>query len=148
MASRRPAGYASLFEPFNYELTETDVPIPASTESFDGFRIAQLTDVHHSRLVSAEEVWRVVELTRGARPDMVALTGDYTTARRRYIEPCAEALASIEAPEGTWAVLGNHDHYTDAELTTRALARRRVGVLSNRTPSSGAARHTTHRRRG
>ena len=125
------AGYASLLEPFNYELTETDIPVPGLPESFDGLRIAQLTDVHHSRLVSAEEVWRVVELTRGARPDMVALTGDYTTARRRYIEPCAEALASIEAPEGTWAVLGNHDHYTDAELTTRALARRRVGVLNN-----------------
>src|ERR687894_755898 len=62
------AAYASLLEPFNYELTETDIHIAGLPESFDGFRIAQLTDVHHSRLVSAEEVWRVVELARGARP--------------------------------------------------------------------------------
>ena len=125
------AAYATLFEPFNYELTERDVFINGLPESFDGFRIAQLTDVHHSRLVPLGQVERVVELTRAARPDMVVLTGDYTTTLRRYIEPCAEALGSIEAPEGTWAVLGNHDHYTDPELTARALTRRRVGVLSN-----------------
>ncbi|HEX7174150.1 MAG TPA: twin-arginine translocation signal domain-containing protein [Pyrinomonadaceae bacterium] len=50
------AGYASLLEPFNYELAETDIPVPGLPESFDGFRIAQLTDVHHSRLVSVEKV--------------------------------------------------------------------------------------------
>jgi predicted MPP superfamily phosphohydrolase len=76
-------------------------------------------------------VRRVAALARAARPDMVALTGDYTTSRRGYIEPCAEALSSIEAPHGIWAVLGNHDHLTDPELTTRALARRGVGVLNN-----------------
>lgn len=125
------SAYASLFAPFDYELTETDIRIANLPASFDGFRIAHVTDVHHSRLVPLEEVWRVVEQVRRARPDMVALTGDYTTSLRSYIEPCAEALASIEAPEGVWAVLGNHDHLTDPELTTRALNARRVGVLNN-----------------
>ena len=123
--------YASLFEPFNYELTETDIFIRGLPESFDGFRIAHVSDIHHSRLVSRLEVERVISLVKRAKPDMVALTGDYTTSRRSYIEPCAEALGTLEAPEGTWAVLGNHDHYTDSELTARALASRRIGVLSN-----------------
>ena len=65
------------------------------------------------------------------KPDLIALTGDYTTSYRRYIEPCAEALGSLNAPEGIWAVLGNHDHYTDRELTTRALERNHIGVLNN-----------------
>ena len=125
------AAYASLIEPFNYELTETDILIRDLPEGFEGFRIAQVTDVHHSRLVSAGEVQRVVEIVKRAKPDMVALTGDYTTARRSYIEPCAEALGALEAPAGVWAVLGNHDHYTGAELTSRALARHHIGVLSN-----------------
>ncbi len=123
--------YAALIEPFNYELTETDVFLENLPQSFEGFRIAHLTDLHHSRLVPLKEVVRVVELARGTRPDMFVLTGDYTTTLRRYVEPCAEALGALEAPEGTWAVLGNHDHYTDPELTARALARRRIGVLSN-----------------
>ncbi|HEX8476607.1 MAG TPA: metallophosphoesterase [Pyrinomonadaceae bacterium] len=123
--------YASLFEPYNYEVTETDIFIRDLPASFDGFRIVQLTDVHHSRLVSFAEVGRVVELANASRPDMIALTGDYTTSRQQYIEPCAEALGALRAPEGVWAVLGNHDHYTDAELTTRALTRRGINVLSN-----------------
>jgi predicted MPP superfamily phosphohydrolase len=124
-------GYASLLEPYSFELTETDIFIRDLPASFDNFRIAHITDVHHSRIVSIEEVRRVVELARGARADLVALTGDYTTSLVRYIEPCAEALGGLEAPEGVWAVLGNHDHYTDAELTTRALKRARINVLDN-----------------
>lgn len=123
--------YASVIEPFNYELTETDIALRDLPESFDGFRIAHLTDVHHSRLVSIGEVRRVVEMANRARPDMIVLTGDYTTSRRSYIEPCAESLGSLEAPEGVWAVLGNHDHHTDPELTSRALNARRINVLSN-----------------
>jgi uncharacterized protein len=125
------AAYASLWEAFDYEVTETDVFVRGLPEGFEGFRVAQLTDVHHSRLVPLAEVRRVVALANEARAHMVVLTGDYTTSRRRYIEPCAEALGELRAPEGVWAVLGNHDHYTDAELTTRALRRRGVQVLSN-----------------
>lgn len=125
------AAYGGLFEPFNYEVTETDVFIRGLPGAFEGFRVAQLTDVHHSRIVPVEEVRRVVALANEARPDLVVLTGDYTTSRPRYVEPCAEALGGLRAPEGVWAVLGNHDHYTDAELTMRALARQKINVLSN-----------------
>jgi len=59
------------------------------------------------------------------------LAGDYTTSYRRYIEPCAEALSDLRAPEGVWAVLGNHDHYTDPELTTRALRQNHIEVMNN-----------------
>src|SRR5918993_1407041 len=106
------AAWGSLWEPFDYE-------------------VAQLTDLHHSRFVPIGEVRRVVELANIARPDVVVLTGDYTTSRRGYIEPCAEALGELRAREGVWAVLGNHDHYTGAELTVRALTKNKVNVLSN-----------------
>jgi hypothetical protein len=125
------SGYGWLVEPFNYELTETDIFIKELPDAFENFRIAQLTDVHHSGLVPLAEVRRVVEIARAARPDMFVLTGDYTTSRRRFIEPCAEALGALDAPAGVWAVLGNHDHNNDAELTTRALERHGVSVLDN-----------------
>lgn len=125
------AAYASLFEITDYELTETDIFIRELPASFENFRIVQLSDVHHSSLVSLEEVRRVVRLAQSAGGDMVVLTGDYTTARRNYIEPCAEALGALAAPAGVWAVLGNHDHYTDGELTRRALVRHGIGVLDN-----------------
>jgi predicted MPP superfamily phosphohydrolase len=125
------AAYASLIEPYNYRISKTDVFIKDLPQSFEGFRITQITDVHHSRIVGIEEIRSVVSLAQQTKPDLIALTGDYTTSYRRYIEPCAEALSLLTAPDGVWAVLGNHDHYTDPELTTRALERNRISVLNN-----------------
>jgi len=123
--------YGGLFEPYNYELTETDVFISDLPEGFEGFRIAQVSDVHHSSIVPADEVRRVVELANSARADLVALTGDYTTASRGYVEPAAEILGGLSAPHGVWAVLGNHDHHTDPQLTRAALKRRGVNLIDN-----------------
>ncbi|HKS27577.1 MAG TPA: metallophosphoesterase [Pyrinomonadaceae bacterium] len=123
--------YASLIEPHSYHIIETNILVPELPAAFEGFRIAQITDVHHSRIVPIAEVHRVVEAAMKTKPDLIALTGDYTTSYRRYIEPCAEALGELSAPEGVWAVLGNHDHYTDPLLTVRALKRHRVSVLEN-----------------
>ena len=125
------SAYATLVEPHAYAVKETEVLVRDLPDAFDGFRIAQITDVHHSRIVPIREVRRVVAAAMDVRPDLIALTGDYTTAYRRYIEPCAEALGGLSAPEGVWAVLGNHDHYTDPQLTTRALKRHRINVLEN-----------------
>lgn len=125
------AAYARLIEPYNYLISETDIFIRDLPHAFEGFRITQLTDIHHSRILGIDEVRRVVNLAQQTRPDMFVLTGDYSTSYRRYIEPCAEALSGLSAPEGVWAVLGNHDHYTDPELTTRALQRRHIAVLNN-----------------
>lgn len=123
--------YAEFVEPRVCELVERDISIRHLPASFENFRITQISDIHHSRIVSLGEVERVVEIAQSANADLIALTGDYTTTRRRYVEPCAEALGSLRAPEGVWAVLGNHDHLTDPELTSRALVRRGIGVLSN-----------------
>lgn len=125
------AAYARLIEPYYLSVPETDVFIRDLPSRFEGFRIAHLTDLHHSRIVGLDQIERVVQITQQLRPDLIALTGDYTTSYRRYIEPCAEALSKLNAPEGVWAVLGNHDHYTDPELTRWALERHHINVMNN-----------------
>src|SRR4026208_1596638 len=125
------AAYSRLIEPYNYWISENDIFIRDLPPAFEGFRITPLTDGPHSRILGIGEVQRVVSLAQQTKPDMFVLTGDYSTTYRRYIEPCAEALSALSAPEGVWAVLGNHDHYTDPELTTRALQRHHIAVLNN-----------------
>ena len=125
------AGYARLIEPYSYQVTETDIFIKNLPERFENFRITQLTDIHLSRILGVGEVRRAISVAQQTRPDMFVLTGDYATTYRRYIGPCAEALSQLSAPEGVWAILGNHDHYIDPELTTRALQRNRIVVLNN-----------------
>ena len=125
------AAYARLIEPYNYRISQTDIYIRDLPSTFENFRITQLTDIHHSRILGLDEIRRVVNLAQQTKPDMFVLTGDYSTSYRRYIEPCADVLSALSAPEGVWAVLGNHDHYTDPELTTRALQRNHIAVLNN-----------------
>ena len=125
------SAYARLVEPYRYLVSQITVEIRDLPDSFQGFRITQLTDIHHSRILGLDEIRRMVNVAQRTRPDMFVLTGDYSTSYRRYIEPCAEVLATLQAREGVWAVLGNHDHYTDPELTTRALQSNRINVLNN-----------------
>jgi predicted MPP superfamily phosphohydrolase len=125
------SAYARLIEPHNYRISNIDVYLRNLPARFENFRITQLTDVHHSEIVGLDQIRRVVQLAQETKPDMFVLTGDYTTTYRRYVEPCAEALSTLRAPEGVWAVLGNHDHYTDPELTTRALRKHQIVVMNN-----------------
>ncbi|HEY5404321.1 MAG TPA: twin-arginine translocation signal domain-containing protein, partial [Pyrinomonadaceae bacterium] len=62
------SAYARLIEPYNYLVSETDVFITNLPERFEGFRITQLTDIHHSKILGLNEVRRVVSLAQQTRP--------------------------------------------------------------------------------
>ena len=87
-------------------------------QAFDGFRIVQLSDVHHGPFSDCEQIERAVDTANRLKPDIIALTGDYISKERRYAAPCAEMLGRLKARYGVYAVLGNHDHWTDAALIT------------------------------
>lgn len=97
----------------------------------DGFRIVHLSDTHHSRFTDIEHISRAVEMANESRPDMALLTGDYVSHDADYIAPVAETLGKLESEFGTFACLGNHDHWTDASLVTDLLRGEGVMVLIN-----------------
>jgi predicted MPP superfamily phosphohydrolase len=110
-------------------VTRVDVVFAGLPASLDGLRIAILTDLHHSEFVSQEDIAAAVQLANGERPDLVALLGDYVTwGDRSYIGGCIEALASLSAPEGIFAIFGNHD---DERTTMRAMVGRGWEVLTD-----------------
>ncbi len=98
---------------------------------FDGFRIVQLSDIHHSPFTSREQIERAVGVANSLQPDIVALTGDYISKERHYAAPCAELLGKLRARHGVYAVLGNHDHWTDASLITDLFRAEGMTVLVN-----------------
>jgi predicted MPP superfamily phosphohydrolase len=101
-------------------------------EAFRGFRILQLSDIHHSLFVPLDHVAAVVELSNSLKPDLIALTGDFVSYSRASIEPVAEILGGLRARSGIVAVLGNHDFRVGAEAIESALRRQRIQVLRNR----------------
>ncbi|MDI9582936.1 MAG: metallophosphoesterase [Acidobacteriota bacterium] len=121
----------SLWEPDQLRVTRVSVAFANLPPSFEGLRIAQLTDVHHGPTVSLEFVQRAVEMANGLEPDLVALTGDYVYRGTEYIPPCMRVLGGLHAPLGVLAVLGNHDHWHGASLTREWMARVGIADLTN-----------------
>ena len=97
----------------------------------DGFRIVHLSDIHHSPFTNLEHITRAVEIANNLKPDMFILTGDYVSHESEYIAPMAKVMGKLAAEFGTFACLGNHDHWTDAELITNCLSDEGITVLIN-----------------
>lgn len=116
------AAYGVAYERHALQLTESELPVKGLPTALDGLRIGFLTDIHHSEMVSADEVHRAVEMTSLTRPDLIVLGGDYVTwGDRNYVGPVAEILGSLHAHDGVFAILGNHDDDRDlpAALTAQ-----------------------------
>jgi uncharacterized protein len=118
-------GYA--FERHAIGLTRTELPISGLPSAFDGVRIGFITDLHHSAIVGLDDIHRAVSLISATRPDLVLYGGDYVSyGDRRFAGPCADALGTLTAPLGVFAVLGNHD---DDRFVPAALKAHRIAVL-------------------
>src|SRR5262249_9377093 len=77
-------------------------------------------DTHRSRWVPHEDIERAARTLTAERPDLIVLGGDYVTwGDRQYVGPSAEALASLTAPHGVFAILGNHDDDHDMPAALR-----------------------------
>ena len=99
--------------------------------SLDGFKIIHLSDTHHSPFTSLEHIKRAINVANRLKPDMFVLTGDYVSHEREYIAPVAAELARLKAEFGVHACLGNHDHWTDADLVTHLFRGEGINVLVN-----------------
>jgi predicted MPP superfamily phosphohydrolase len=130
------AGLAAwaLLEPARLKLRRIDVPLEGWPEALDGLTVAVVSDLHTG--APHVNVDRVVAKVNAARPDLIALVGDYADPSVPFGEPVApadvaEALGRLQAPLGTFAVLGNHDWHHYGELVPRALREAGIEVLEN-----------------
>lgn len=77
--------------------------------AFDGFRIAQLSDIHLGSVVRpGRELRRIVDSVNALRPDLVVFTGDLVNVRYTELDTTAmRILGGFRAP--VLSVTGNHD---------------------------------------
>ena len=122
---------AALSEPYMLTIEHKQILLNRMPKVFDGFRIVQLSDVHHGPFSSREQIERAVETANRLQPDIIALTGDYISKERHYAAGCAEMLGRLKAKYGVYAVLGNHDHWVDAALITDLFRAEGITVLIN-----------------
>lgn len=124
-------GYAVRIEPHWLTLERVEVPIPSLPTHLDGFIIVQLSDLHRGPTVPQEDVTQAVNVALRQEADLIVSTGDYVYRSAEYSAACARALAPLQAPYGVYAVLGNHDHWTDPDAVAEALAAAGIEVMRN-----------------
>ncbi|MGA9995958.1 MAG: metallophosphoesterase, partial [Pyrinomonadaceae bacterium] len=121
----------ALAEPYMLTIERQPVYLRRLPKALDGFRIVQLSDIHHGPFTGSEQVERAIEAANSLEPDIIALTGDYVSHEREYISPCATMLGRLRARHGVYAILGNHDHWTDAALITDLFQLAGIRMLIN-----------------
>ena len=112
-----------------FETSHTELSVIGLDPAHDGLVVAQLSDIHIGRNTPDGRVIAAVRELNEGRPDLAFLTGDYVTTKRDPIDQVPRLLAGIAAP--TFAVLGNHDHWTDAARIRKDLEGIGYTVLQN-----------------
>jgi predicted MPP superfamily phosphohydrolase len=117
-------------EPHGFKVTHHTFAPPGLGAGWDGATIAQISDVHVGRWSDFDDARRIVEMTNDLNPDIVALTGDYVSRASAITSALVEVFRDLRAKE-KYAVLGNHDYWTDAPRVAASLESAGIPLLTN-----------------
>jgi len=114
-------------------LSEAPVELQGLPASFDGLRILMISDIHAGPFVTPAALERTIDRLVALEPDLILLPGDFLTAGIDEWFANRNAFTKLRAPLGTFAVLGNHEHYTgEVERIIGLAAGEGIRVLNNR----------------
>jgi uncharacterized protein len=112
-------------------IKDLEVTVRNLPAQFDGYRLLQLTDLHISRLFPKRWARAVVERANASGVDLIVVTGDFidgsVAMRRDDVAP----LRDLRAPDGVYAIPGNHEYFFDYDAWMRHLAGLGLRMLPN-----------------
>lgn len=124
--------WATAVEPHWDEVERLEMPLPRLDKAFDGYRIAQLSDIHLGDGMNRARLEGVVAQTNALGADLIVITGDFVSGDGpRWAKDLTGGLRDLRARDGVLAVLGNHDIWADARVIRRALRDAGIRELPN-----------------
>jgi predicted MPP superfamily phosphohydrolase len=120
------SGYGAAHAGKNHTVEEFTLPFGCPV------RVVQLTDIHAGIFMTRETMGRYARQVMALRPQLFVLTGDYISNSTVFFQGFVEEMARVKAPYGTFATLGNHEHwYGEAEFFERIFNRHGIHLLQN-----------------
>jgi len=122
------AGYAK----DDCEIVTKEIFLKNLPESFDGFTIGMLSDVHSSVFMTKSKMRDYALKVNALACDIIVITGDHVNSLVEEVYPFAEAFTDLKARDGVYGVLGNHDFFTpDVDLVCKEIEACGIRLLRN-----------------
>lgn len=112
-------------------VVRVDVPIKDLPAAWQGFTVAQISDIHVGPTIKQRYLRRIVDRVNALQADVVAITGDLVDGRVSELAEHVAPLADLRARHGTYFVTGNHEYYSGASAWIDELRRLGLTVLLN-----------------
>jgi uncharacterized protein len=124
-------GYGCSARRWFFVMRKVEVKVRGLDPRFDGFTIAQLSDLHIGALTPLWWGMRWARAANAAGPDIIVVTGDMVTSGVAFHEDIAELIGSLRGKGGVYVIMGNHDYFGEGEPLVSLLKARGVTVLRN-----------------
>jgi len=124
-------GYGVLIRRRWFHVRELDVLVHGLDPSFDGFRIAHLSDLHIGTNTPKSWGLRWARAANARAADIAVVTGDMVSSGTEYHEDIAEVMAELRAKDGVFVSMGNHDYFGEGDPLVTRIRARGVSVLRN-----------------
>ena len=95
---------------YNYKVLKYTLFYDDLPEEFNGYKISQISDIHSGSFDNKEKVEYGVKLINDQKSDVIMFTGDLVNSRTSEINPWKSTFSKLEAKDGIFSILGNHDY--------------------------------------
>lgn len=95
---------------YAYRVIEQTLYFDDLPKNFDGFKIAQISDIHSGSFNNTKAVQKGIDLVIKQKADLFVFTGDLVNNKAEEIKPWIPFFNKIKAPYGQFSILGNHDY--------------------------------------
>jgi uncharacterized protein len=115
----------------NPQTVKLDLNIAKNGERKDDLTLVAVSDIHLGNLIRKNRLEKYVSLINKQNPDIILIAGDLFDRNLRSVKAqnMDAVLKQLHARYGVYAVLGNHDYFSNVDSSIELIARSGIKLL-------------------
>jgi predicted MPP superfamily phosphohydrolase len=110
---------------------EKELQVANLPDELEGFRIVHIADLQAAVETNGVKLQNYVDAVNRLQPEVIFFSGDLVTSGTEFIDTGAQAMGRMVAGRGVYAVIGDHDLFSDKQLVKSRLQENGINVLDN-----------------